>query len=125
MKDPWNPTEAEIFAWAFDANASSPDHDWDLVVADLRYKHLILFLATNEKCPKRDFFLSCLYLIVESAVQSNWQNFKQAEIKQLLIDAHQYDDAEISQWIERAKPLIADPSQFDPQAWDQQQSTQD
>jgi hypothetical protein len=119
LKDPWNPTEAEIFAWAFDANASYPDQDWDLVIADLRYKHLMLFLATNKKCPKRDFFLSCLYLIVREAVQSNWQNFKQVEIEQLLIDAHQYDDAEISRWIERTKALIADPSHFDPQSWDQ------
>lgn len=125
MKDPWNPTEAEIFAWAFDPNASNPDVDWDLVIADLRYQHLILFLATNEKCPKQKFFLFCLYRIVGSAVQSRWQNFQQDEIEKLLINATQYDSPEIIHWLERSKALIADPSLFNPQYWYPHQSTED
>lgn len=117
MKDPWNPTEEEIRDWAFDVNKLCPVQDWDLAVADLKYKKALLSLASDPACPKREFFLAVLYLIVGDAVRSRWQAHRQSEINKLLAEACRYSDVSVLRWVERSQHLIGNPGEFDYNLW--------
>lgn len=63
MRDPWNPTSAEITTWAYEPASMWPGQDWDLAVTDDHNAHLLLKLASDPACPKREFFLRCLELL--------------------------------------------------------------
>ncbi|UCE89019.1 MAG: hypothetical protein JSW10_12050, partial [Pseudomonadota bacterium] len=60
--DPWNPSNDEIEAWAFDSSELEPIEDWDFALVWKREENLYLALASNVLCPKRQYFLHVLYL---------------------------------------------------------------
>ena len=68
--DPVNPTSDELRAWAFDAHAPEPIQDFELCVddpADPARLELLFALAGDPACPKREFFLDVLGLLVSGA----------------------------------------------------------
>lgn len=73
MIDPWNPTSSEIRSWAYDPEADDPCQDWALALSWLQDESVYLSLAADDRCPKRRFFLSLLYLMVGDAVRTDFR----------------------------------------------------
>lgn len=70
FRDPLNPSRDEIKHWAYDAETPpAKDPDFDLSVADLAHADLLVRLAADPECPKRQYFLGCLYLLVGERVR--------------------------------------------------------
>src|SRR6266498_4073214 len=68
MRSRYNPTAEDLRTWAYDSSSEEPAQDWDLSLATIPYDDLFLEFASDVDCPKRDYFLSLLYLIVGDAV---------------------------------------------------------
>lgn len=62
-------TREEITAWAYDVSAMWPFEDFDVCLPGQCSVSLLLELAMDLACPKRNFFLSCLYIYVGDAVR--------------------------------------------------------
>ena len=67
FRDDWNPTAAEIRAWAY-SDAYAPDQDWELALGD--HPTLLVELVDDPGVPagKRNFFLRALYVLVGDSV---------------------------------------------------------
>ena len=118
MQDPWNPTSAELMAWAYDRNSTWPEQDWDLAVTSDHNGQLLLQLALDTTCPKREFFLRCLYLFVGDAVRSGFVAHRRDAVVELLNSVPSGPTPEISRWLARSQDLIdADRSAVDYTLW--------
>jgi hypothetical protein len=119
MNDPINPTLLEIRAWAFAAEAVSPEQDWDVIISGSPELHqLFVELADNDACPKAHFFLRLLYLIVGDAVRTKFNALPQSQVAALLSCASQNcTSPELKLWIARSHALVADPTKFRYEAW--------
>jgi hypothetical protein len=106
MQDPWNPTSAEITAWAYDPTSMWPEQDWDLAVTSDQNTDLLLQLASDAACPKRDFFLRCLYLFVGDAVRSGFVAHRHEVVVELLENVPVACTPEISRWLARSQKLL-------------------
>ena len=71
MRNPWEPTDDEIAAWAYRPDAVEPVQDWDLSVASIDRAPLLIRLAADPACPTRDYFLRVLYLLVGDRVRAS------------------------------------------------------
>ena len=70
LRNPSNPAEDELRAWAYDPDAREPMQDWDLVLAwqvDRGFLGRCVVYAADPSCPKADFFLDVLFQWVETA----------------------------------------------------------
>ncbi|HEY1123667.1 MAG TPA: hypothetical protein VGE67_18770 [Haloferula sp.] len=118
--DAANPTDAEIERWAYIPGAHYPpemEQDWDLMVTDPERVDLLERLASDLSCPNRDFFLSCLYLLVGDAVRTNGSTWPLAEARVWLSRERQHPPEDIARFLTRAKHLVAHPEDFDYQKW--------
>jgi hypothetical protein len=115
MKEVWNPTHEEIKEWAY-RNEPTED-DWDLAITKPENAELLFVLATEERCPKKSFFLSCLYLLVGDYVRCKGKGHNRTIIDGLLEYTEHFNDKKIKEWAERSKQLINNPDTFDYQLW--------
>jgi hypothetical protein len=115
FKDEWNPTKEEIEKWAFDTQAYGIQ-DWELAVYDVKNIDLILGLATDKTCPKRKFFLRCLYVFVGDTVRRNRKK-EIDELNEILLKANRYEVEIIKKWIERSRELLLNPESYDYKFW--------
>jgi hypothetical protein len=118
MREPWEPTDDEIAAWAYRPDAVEAVQDWDLAIVSVDRAPLLVRLATDPACPTRDYFLRVLYLLVGDRVRaapgdgSSWE-----PVERVLRLAEAMPDARITRWVARARALAAHPEQFDYGAW--------
>ncbi len=118
FREVWNPTREEVVRWAFTPNVYAPDQDFELAVVHAPELHnLILQCATDEACPQRFFFLSCLYVLVGDAVRSKWKMFPRATITNLIKKGQQAQATDVKKWAERAKQLIVEPTTYNYDQW--------
>lgn len=115
MNEPCNPQRDELLAWAQDASAVDPVQDWDLLLAHSPFEDDYLQLASQADCPKRQTFLSVLYLIVGDAVRTGYQSRSLAEIEALLCKGE--NSPQLQTWIRRSRALIARPDTFHYDDW--------
>jgi hypothetical protein len=94
-----------------------PVQDWDLAVADIRHGRLLLDLASDRQCPQRDFFLSCLYLLVGDAVRSQGRSTDFASLEGLLREAEARNEPCLGLWAKHARHVLANPGEFDYRQW--------
>ena len=115
MRDPFDPTDAELREWAA-SDEPWPFEDFDLMVADVEQAPLLLELTSSRK---RDFFVSCLYLVVGDAVRSSFNTASRADVEAALehAAATAAEDAVIRRWIEQSRKLLASPGDFDYETW--------
>lgn len=85
MQDSWKPMKQELREWAYDPNAIWPDQDFDLSVAKLHFDDLIIDFSADDKCPKRNLFLKCAYLIVGDAVMTDYKSRPKTGADQFLV----------------------------------------
>ena len=118
MTDPYNPIAEDIRRWAFDAEAKEPVQDWDLMLSTVAQEDLFLELASNDECPKADFFLALLYLIAGDAVRTGYRSHPRDAVESLLKKAEaRYPKRCIYLWIRRSKHLMAHPEEFQYDDW--------
>jgi hypothetical protein len=115
MRDPFDPTDAELREWA-SSDEPWPVQDFDLMVADAERVPLLLELTSSRN---RDFFLSCLYLVVGDAVRSRFNTCSPADVESALehATATAARDPAIRRWIEESRRALASPDDFDYEAW--------
>jgi hypothetical protein len=112
-----NPTAAEIRRWAFSAEAMHPMQDWDLIVAHPDLATTLIALAADPDCPRRRFFLGCLYLIAGDAVRSHYLTLSVDGLRTLTDEADGHADPWLRSWAARTRALIEAPGTFDYDAW--------
>jgi hypothetical protein len=106
MLMPWNASEEEIEAWAWQAEADEPTEDWDLAITVESNASLVLRLASNESCPHRWFFLRCLYLFVGDAVRTGFRAFPHELIDKLISSVTDQSPPYVRRWASRARALV-------------------
>lgn len=118
MRAPYNPSTEDLSEWAYDASAPEPVQDWDLVLEHCPYESLYMKLASSADCPKREYFLALLYLIVGDAVRSGYQTRSRDDLERLLSEAAMsFQSHWLRLWVKRARELIASPATFQYADW--------
>jgi hypothetical protein len=106
-----------LLDWAMNPDEELPTQDFDLAVAELCFADVILRLAIDSTCPKRDFFLHCAYLIVGDAVMSSYETRSKSDVEQYLMQVKAAHHPNLDALHERAIALMSDPSSFDYDLW--------
>ena len=96
-----NPTVSEIREWAY-SNTDWPDSEWPLYLSWTRQIELFIELATDHKCPKKDFFRYMLYNMVGIAYKMPSKAEQNEEI-QFLISKGQRKHIDFYADVPRAK----------------------
>lgn len=118
MKSATHPTIEELRTWAFDSSSVEPVQDWDLVLSWVHYDDVYLEFASSKVCPKADYFLALLYLIVGDAVRTAFRSRSKEDLAALLDRAeHRFPAFVVRRWIQRSRYLIAHPDSFDYDGW--------
>ena len=117
MRDPWNPRKHELRVWAYDPEASWPDQDFDLSVAELCFSELILEFANDDSCPKKEFFLSCAYILIGDAVMTEYGFRTKEDVEGFLIEVNAIKNERMSLLYNRAIELMNNPPSFDYDLW--------
>lgn len=115
-----NPTDAELEEWAYAVDLPYPpiEQDWDLIVTRISRGALLLKLASDATCPRQNFFLRCLYLLIGDSVRTKFNIFfPRSAIEDLLVVASESQDKAVLQWVERSRFLIAHPETFNYEDW--------
>ena len=117
MKDPWNPSSEKIRNWAY-SDELIPDQDWELAVVDTpENQRLCLTLAADLGCPKRQFFLGCLYVFTGDTITDKVPHPIE-ELNDLLQRAAYFTSSEeIRLWRERSIALIQHPGNYTYEYW--------
>lgn len=118
MRAPYDPRAEELSEWAYDPSALEPVQDWDLTLEHCPYESLYMKFASSSECPKREYFLSLLYLIVGDAVRTRYQARSQDDVERLLSDAERSFPSDwLRLWVKRSRDLIARPETFQYDEW--------
>ncbi len=118
MKSPYHPTAAEIEAWAYEADAEEPIQDWDLLLAHERQEALYMKLASARDCPKSEYFLTLLYLIVGDEFRGNFKGRSRDDIERLLRLAEKdFPSYWLHLWVKRSRALLERPETFRYEDW--------
>ncbi|WP_298867208.1 DUF6714 family protein [uncultured Gimesia sp.] len=99
--DDTNPTHQQIRDWANDPNAEWPDQNWKTTVACRENANLILSLA-SEPCPQSDFFVDCLYRLINLSVTTNGKSISVIQIVELFQKGAKGSNWKVLNWIDRA-----------------------
>ena len=118
MRAPYNPRAEDLTEWAFDAAAQEPVQDWDLILAHCPYESLYMKFASDTDCPKQEYSLALLYLIVGDAVRTQYRMRSQEDIERLLAEAEQrFPSYWVHLWVKRVRGLIAGQQPFRYDDW--------
>jgi hypothetical protein len=118
MRAPYDPRAEDLSEWAYDPSAKEPVQDWDLTLAHIPYESLYMKFASSSDCPKQEYFLSLLYLIVGDAVRTQYQTRSREDIERLLSEADRnFPSYWIHLWLKRSRGLIAEPGKFRYDDW--------
>lgn len=118
MRAPYNPSADDITHWASDPAATEPAQDWDLILSHFPYETLYMRLASTKDCPKQDYFLSLLYLIVGDAVRTEYRTRSREDVERLLAEAElRFPAYPVHTWVQRSRALIAGEQPFSYEDW--------
>jgi hypothetical protein len=117
MHDPFNPSPDEIREWAYDADAVEPCQDFDLILEWTQHEKAILECASDDRCPKQNFFLRVLYHIVGDAVRSNHHSKLRPILEGFINRGDEYPHPKIQRWQKRSRELMKQPDRFEYEAW--------
>lgn len=120
LTNPLDPTPEDLRLWAYTVDASYPDEmsqDWDLCVISFERAPLILELASDENCPNRGFFLSCLYTMAGDCVRTEAGRVDIPKLRSVLESVPAHADRRVRLWVQRTKQLLDDPESYDYDRW--------
>lgn len=104
-----NPTISEIETWAWSFNDKDwPHSEWPLYLSWTGEIELFIELASNHKCPKKDFFLFMLYNMVGIAYEYPLKSKSVAknDVKFLISKGRGISHGDIRLWVERSEDLM-------------------
>jgi hypothetical protein len=114
VKNPVEPTEAEIRAWAYDADSLEPIQDWDLIIWGGVRPGLLVELTSDSDCPRRSYFLRCLYGRIGDEVRAGRLDAETWAVVDRSINS---DDSAVSRWAARSATLRNRPELFEYEDW--------
>ena len=120
FKDAVNPTDDEIIRWAYTEGAHYPpemEQDWDLCITEPHRADMFVRLASDQKCPNRKFFLSCLYLLVGDAIRSHGQTWSIRKVSSWVEQQSTKLPDDVDLFLNRSRELIFNPHIFDYKKW--------
>lgn len=113
MRSPYNPSAEDLSRWAYDASAQEPVQDWDLILSHCPYEPLYMQFASSSNCPKQEYFLAVLYLIVGDAFRTQYRTRSREDLERLLTEAEQkFPGYWIHLWTRRARALFPGQQEF-------------
>ncbi|MBK9264684.1 MAG: hypothetical protein IPM54_33490 [Polyangiaceae bacterium] len=110
------PDEHELREWAHAPAAVEPQQDFDLLLATIPQRSYVEF-AGDVACPKAEYFLKILYLIVGDAVRTNYGCERRDTVDDLLQAGRTQGSARIIEWVARSERLMLHPEEFDYDLW--------
>jgi hypothetical protein len=118
MRDPLDPTDAELRAWA-QSGDFAPIEDWDLIIAEPIRAPVLIELAAHGPSGSREFFLHCLYLLVGDAVRSRFNTASEQTIEAVLARSETTagESESVALWLARSRRLLEHPEEFEYDAW--------
>lgn len=117
FNDPWNPSSAEVRAWAYTPGAVEPCQDWDLALSWAGHEREYLELVADPACPNSEYFLRVLYLMVGDAVRSGFRTVSESVVRGFVELAADSRSQQLQLWRARALRLLKHPEEFEYEAW--------
>jgi hypothetical protein len=117
MEDAYDPTEAELRAWAYGQDFMEPVQDFDLMVATESRAELLFEFASDSNCQTKDYFLHCLYLLVGDAVRSKYRTTKKKTIERIVKQGKESTSDIVLRWSKRSENLVKHPESFSYERW--------
>ncbi|PXY20514.1 hypothetical protein BAY59_31140 [Prauserella coralliicola] len=108
---------AEFMTWAYEPLTLAPRQDYDLELAVVDFAPLLLEMASDPACPKRDYVLGVLYILAGEAVRSGFRSPSRSQLEQVVQQAERAVDPWVTTWARRTRALIATPETFEYTAW--------
>jgi hypothetical protein len=102
--------------WAYSPAAVEPQQDFDLLLATMPRRSHVEF-AGDAACPKAEYFLRILYLIVGDAVRTAYSSDCRDTIDDLLQAGRAQGSARVLAWVARSERLMLHPEEFDFDLW--------
>jgi len=100
-----NPSVEEIKNWAY-SNEEWPHDEWDLFLSWTREVDLFIVLATDHKCPKKDFFRHMLYYIVGTTYSEPTKTDKLDRIESYAKKGRNVKHGDIKKWVSEVDSLL-------------------
>jgi hypothetical protein len=116
----YEPTQADIRAWAFSNERKWPASDWDFyVLRNPDHDPLAVELANDMACPKRDFFVHALYYLVGETFHNRAEVAAERveRIHRLLELVGDAAAPDLQQWKIDVQKLLAGELKLDPKFW--------
>jgi len=134
----WSVHGINLVPWAYDARAPWPhtratnepslarelgkkymlveDHVWDFNVSAFASPRLLVAIAGDPNCPKRRFFLSCLYIMSADAVTIGGSYYRE-RLEEALERAEGSSDPWLTTWAKRTRRLLDAPRTLNRHEW--------
>jgi hypothetical protein len=111
-----SPDDQGLREWAYDPVAVEPQQDFDLLLATMPQRSYVEF-AGDVACPKAEYFLRILYLIVGDAVRTDYSSDCRDTIDDLLQAGRAQGSARVMAWVARSERLMLHPEEFNFDLW--------
>ena len=117
MSEWYNPSSDLIKQWAYDDTSFEPEQDWDIIIHDLPYENLYAQLASDNHCPKADYFLHLLYFTIGHSVRQGVTDETTKRVNHVTCATRSHSSVLLSLFRERVASLMKDPSSFSYDDW--------
>lgn len=114
--DVTNPSVEEIIKWAY-SKKEWPHDEWDLFLSWTREVDLFIELATDHKCPKKDFFRHMLYYIVGTTYSEPNKTDKLERIAFYSNKVHNPKHGDIIKWVNEIDLLLNGSKKYSYDNW--------
>ena len=111
-----NPSIEEIKNWAY-SNEKWPHDEWDLFLSWTRELDLFIELATDQKCPKKVFFLHMLYYIVGTTFSEPTKTDKLNRIESYANKGRNSKHDDIKKWVSEVDLLLKGRKKYTYENW--------
>ncbi len=81
------------------------------------YEDLYLELAADDNCPRNQFFLSILYLLVGDQVRRGTDYQVEFNLRDFIAKADAFNNKALQSWQARSIDLLSHPEKFDFEQW--------
>ena len=104
------PSLDEIRAWAFDRNAKYPCQDWDIInftnIGNVERTKLVLALAADPECPKREAFVHFLYCLAGQVFRNGYRELEVRGLRVAIDEAADSANEAVREWAAEATSLL-------------------
>lgn len=113
-------TLEDLRTWAFAGKRSYSPQDFGLVIvatATIEDARFFLDLAADAQCPKRGFFLYCLYMFIADNVRGDFRRVSHQDLSYFVLRGEKFALPSVHQWVADSRQLIAEPQNLNYDDW--------